>query len=149
MITNSRDGASIHGIHLDVRSGSIGVAGGDGGDSLSRRQQQVRDPAVAPQQHRPEVAHVCFDFTPSRFTQGPLARETGANPDAMIAISKTSVANIFSVLRSLNMACNPEDNLFTLSAARSHCPEWIASALRLARFWQWQHVDANCLTNPC
>jgi len=65
MITNSRDGASIHGIHLDVRSGSIGVAGGDGGDSLSGRQQQVRDPAVALQQHWSEVAHVCFDFTPS------------------------------------------------------------------------------------
>ena len=126
MITNSRDGASIHGIHLDVRSGSIGVAGGDGGDSLSRRQQQVRDPAVALQQHRPEVAHVCFDFTPSRFRQGPLARETGANPDAMIATSKTSVANIFGVLRNLNMAC-VRDNLFTLSAARSHCPERIAS----------------------
>lgn len=108
MITNSRDGASIHGIHLDVRSGSIGVAGGDGGDggdSLSWRQQQVRDPAVALQQHWPEVAHVCFDFTPSGFRQGPLARETGANPDAMIAVSKASVANIFGVLRNLNMAC--------------------------------------------
>ena len=121
MITNSRDGASIHGIHLDVRSGSIGVAGGDGGDSLSRRQQQVRDPAVALQQHWPEVAHVCFDFTPSRFTQGPLARETGANPDAMIAISKTSVANIFGVLRNLNMAC-VRDNLFTIVRCGDHCP---------------------------
>jgi hypothetical protein len=105
MITNSRDGASIHCIDLDVRSGSIGGADGDGGDSLSRQQQQVRDPAVALQQHRPEFAHVCFDFAPSRFTQGPLARDTGANPDAMIAVSKTSVANIFGVLRNLNMAC--------------------------------------------
>jgi hypothetical protein len=112
MITNSRDGASIHGIHLDVRSGSIGVAGGDGGDSLSRRQQQVCDPAVAPQQHRPEVAHVCFDFTPSGFRQGPLARETGANPDAMIAVSKTSVANIFGVLRNLNMTCDPGQSIY-------------------------------------
>ncbi len=105
MITKSRDGASIHGIHLDVRSGSIGVAGGDGGNSLSRRQQHVREPAVALQQHRPEVAHVCFDFAPSRSRQGPLARDTGANPDAGIATSKTSVANIFGVLRNLNMAC--------------------------------------------
>ena len=137
MITNSRDGASIHGIHLDVRSGSIGVAGGDEGDSLSRRQQQVRDPATAPQQHRPDVVHVCFDFTPSRFRHGPLARDTGANPDAMIATSKASVANIFGVLRNLNMACVPGTIYLHCPLARSYCPEWIASALRLTRFWQW------------
>ena len=122
MITKSRDGASIHGIHLDVRSGSIGVAGGDGGDSLSRRQQHVREPAVALQQHWLEVVQVCFDFTPSRFTQGPLARETGANPDAMIAVSKTSVAKTFGVLSNLNMACVRGTIYLHCPLARSHCP---------------------------
>jgi hypothetical protein len=111
-LKNSRDGGSIHGIHLDVRSGSIGGAGGDRGNSLSRRQQHVRDPAVALQQHWPEVAHVCFDFTPSRFAQGPLARETGAKPDAMIAVNKTIVAGIFGVLRNLNMACVPGQSIY-------------------------------------
>ena len=111
MITKSRDGASIHGIHLEVRSRSVGVAGGDGGDSLSRRQQQVRVPAVALQEHWPETEHVCLDFRPSRYPQGPLARETGAIPDATIAVSKTSVAKTFGVLCNLNMSCVP-GNLF-------------------------------------
>jgi hypothetical protein len=112
MTTKSRDGASIHGIHLDVRSGSIGVAGGDGGNSLSRRQQHVREPAVSRQQHWPEVAHVCFDFTPSRFTQEPLALETGVNPDAMIAVSKPNVAKTFGVLCNLYMACVPRQSIY-------------------------------------
>ena len=146
MITNSPDGALTHGTNLIVRSESFGAVSGGGGGFLSRRQQQVRDSAVAPQQHRP-AAQVRFSFTPSRSRQRPLARVTGANPVVTMATTNGSVVTNFSGLRSLNMASIRGQSIHCPSP-RSDCPERIASALRQRRFWRWRQIDADCLTNP-
>ena len=103
-IMNTCDGASTQGTHFDVRSGSIGAAGGGAGESLSRRQQHFRDLSVDLQQHRPDVAQVPLDFTLTRLLHGPFARATGSNPVAAMATSIRSVVVVFSVLRRRNMA---------------------------------------------